>query len=138
MAHELTLQEVRKKITEKNFRASDFLTKEQVDEVKKSNAKGKKTTHYNAVDAYIAEIIARFGYNTYIAWKDGEINEDTMVKFIEAERAREVARNLALEAIIVAGLAGAQQPTKSGQTPKSLKTAIKILTREQDKAKGEI
>lgn len=139
MVHELTLKNVQEKVTEKTktFRASDFLTTEQVEEVRKSNAKGKKTARYNAIDAYVAEIIARFGYDTYMAWKCGDISEDSMVKFIEAERAREASKNLALEAIIVSGLAGAQQPTKSGHAPKSLKTAIKILTQEQNKAKGD-
>lgn len=133
---DLTLKNVREKITEKNFRASDFLTQEQKDEVVKSNAKGKKRK-FDAVDSYIAEIIARFGYDAYVAWKCGDITEETMTRFIEAERAREAYKNLALEAIIVSGLAGAQQPTKTGHAPKSLRTAIKILTQEQNKAKGD-
>jgi hypothetical protein len=136
MTHELTLKEVREKITEKNFRASDFLTEEQVEEVHKSNAKGKKS-RFSVVDAYIAEIIARFGYDAYVAWKAGDITEENMVKFIEAERAREASSKLALEAIIVSSLAGAQQPTKSGHAPRSLRTAIKILEKEQNKAKGD-
>lgn len=136
MTHELTLKEVREKITEKNFRASDFLTEEQVEEVRKSNAKGKKS-RFSVVDAYIAEIIARFGYDAYVAWKAGDITEENMVRFIEAERAREASSKLALEAIIVSSLAGAQQPTKSGHAPRSLRTAIKILEKEQNKAKGD-
>lgn len=136
MTHELTLKEVREKITEKNFRASDFLTEKQVEEVRKSNAKGKKS-RFSVVDAYIAEIIARFGYDAYVAWKAGDITEENMVRFIEAERAREASSKLALEAIIVSSLAGAQQPTKSGHAPRSLRTAIKILEKEQNKAKGD-
>lgn len=133
---DLTLKNVREKITEKNFRASDFLTTEQQEEVRKTNAKGRKKK-FDEVDSYIAEIIARFGYDAYVAWKDGNISEETMVRLIEAERAREAYKNLALEAIIVSGLAGAQQPTKNGHAPKSLRTAIKILTQEQNKAKGD-
>lgn len=133
---ELTLKEVREKAQTKVFRASDFLTTKQKEEVQKSNLKGKKKA-YNMIDAYVAEIIARFGYDTYIAWKDGSISEDSMLKYILAERARETQRTLALESIIIASVAGSNRPTKHGSTPKSLKVAIDILKKEQVKAKGD-
>lgn len=136
---ELTLNEARKTLETKKvktFRASDFLTQEQVEEVHKTNAKGKKT-RYNVVDAYIAEIIARFGYDTYIAWKNGDIEEETMLKYIEAERAREIQSSIALKSIIVASIAGANNATKTGSAPKSLKMAIDILKKEQQRAKGD-
>ena len=84
---ELTLNKVKKEKV-RNFRASDFLTQEQIEEVKESNLRGKKTTSFNEVDSYIAEIIARFGYDTYVAWKFGEIDEKSMMKYIEAELMR--------------------------------------------------
>lgn len=136
---ELTLNEARKTLETKKvktFRASDFLTQEQVEEVHKTNAKGKKT-RYNVVDAYIAEIIARFGYDTYVAWKNGDIEEETMLKYIEAERAREIQSSIALKSIIVASIAGANNATKTGSAPKSLKMAIDILKKEQQRAKGD-
>ena len=89
MTPEMTLKEIQETLKEKesqkkvhNFRASDFLTQQQMDEVHKSNAKGKKRK-FDPIDAYIAEIIARFGYDTYIAWKTGAINEQDMVHYIE-------------------------------------------------------
>ena len=133
---ELTLKKAKETAAKREFRASDFLTQEQLDEVHLSNAKGKKTTSFDEVDAYIAEILGRFGYDTYVAWKIGEIKEEQMVKYIEAERAREVRSRLMLENIIVASMAGANNPTKSGQPPKSLKTAVKMLKSEENKAKG--
>ena len=136
MAPDLTLNKVKTTAKTKVHRASDFLTQEQMDEVKSSNAKGKKRS-FDVVDAYIAEIIARFGYDTYTAWKCGDISEETMIKFINAERARDVQRNLVLENIIVASIAGANQPTKGGHSPKSLKLAIKMLKKEEERAKGE-
>lgn len=135
-ASELSLKQVREKAQTKVFRASDFLSEKQVEEVKKSNYRGKKKA-YNAIDAYVAEIIARFGYDTYVAWKDGSISEDSMLKYILAERAREAQNTLALESIIIASVAGANRPGKHGATPKSLKMAIDILKKEQNKAKGE-
>ena len=136
---EITLNKAKEVLEQKKtktFRASDFLTQEQVEEVHKSNIKGKKRS-YNVVDAYIAEILARFGYDTYMAWKNGDISEKNMVAYIQAERAREIRSTLALESIIVASVAGSNHPTEHGTTPKSLKMAIDILKKEQNKAKGD-
>lgn len=133
---DLTLNEVKETAKVKTSRASDFLTKEQMDEVHESNIKGRKNNKFSNIDAYIAEILARFGYDTYVAWKFGEISETNMVKYIEAERAREAQNRLRIENIIVASVSGANNPTKSGHAPKSLKTAIKMLKIEEKLAKG--
>lgn len=133
---ELTLNKVKDTAKVKAYRASDFLTKEQVEEVHESNIRGKKLGKFNQIDAYIAEIIARFGYNTFLAWKYGEIDEMQMAKYIEAERARDAKDRLALESLIVAAVSGANHPTKAGHAPKSLQTAIKMLKREQKLAEG--
>lgn len=133
---ELKLTNVKETAKVKVSRASDFLTDEQIAEVHESNYKGIKHK-FSTVDAYIAEIIARFGYSTYIAWKCGEISEDNMLHYIQAERAREVRNRLSLENIIVASVAGANQPTKSGNAPKSLKTAVKMLKTEYKLAEGK-
>lgn len=135
-APELTLNEIKKTARVKSFRASDFLTDEQIDEVHESNIKGKKNTSFDIIDAYIAEIIARFGYDTFVAWKFGEIGEEQMAKYIEAERVREIRSRLMIENVIVASVAGANNPTKGGHMPKSLKSAIKMLKKEQELAKG--
>ena len=120
----------------RNFRASDFLTEEEKAEVRKNNAKGKAAP-FNAVDAYVAEILARFGYETYMAWKAGDIDNDRMTKYILAERARDAQLLFPLENIIIASVAGANNPTKGGHTPKSLQMAIKILKQEQERANGK-
>lgn len=133
---EITLKQAQETAKVKNFRASDFLTKQQKEEVVTSNIKGKKNTRFNEVDAYVAEIIARFGYDTYVAWKFGEIDEKHMIKYIEAERAREAQNRLKIENVLVAAIAGANNPTKSGHAPKSLKAAIKMLKNEEKLAKG--
>lgn len=134
---ELTLENVRKTAKVETFRASDFLTKEEQEEVKISNLKGKSLPKYDKVDAYVAEIIARFGYDTYMAWKAGGISEKMMVGLIEAERAREAKARYRLESIIVASVAGANNPAKGGGVPKSLKNAIKILKSEEKLAGGK-
>lgn len=136
-APEFTLKNARETAKIKVSRASDFLTKEEIKEVHESNIKGKKNLSYNQVDAYIAEILARFGYDTYVAWKFGEISEVNMVKYIEAERARETRNRLKLEQIMVASMAGANNPVgKSGKLPKTLKTALKMLKNEEKMVKG--
>lgn len=128
-APELTLQKAKEAINVREHRASDFLTQEQIEEVHKSNSRGKKK-RFNEIDAYIAEILARFGYDTYVAWKNGDIDEKTMVRYIEAERVREVKNRVALEGILYASMAGANNPTKNGFMPKSLKVAYNILKSE--------
>ena len=133
---DLTLKKVKETAVKREYRASDFLTADEMDELHAANAKGKKTTGYDAIDAYIAEILARFGYDTYLAWKAGDISEKDMAHYIEAERARDVINRLPLENIVVASIAGANNPTKGGHAPKSLKTAIKMLKSEENKAKG--
>lgn len=133
---EISLEKAKEIAKTKVFRASDFLTEEQVEEVHKSNYEGKKRS-YNAVDAYVAEIIARFGFDTYMAWKNGEISEDLMMRYVKAERARDAIKLLPLETIIITAMAGANNATKQGHAPKSLKTAIKVLKIEENKAKGE-
>ena len=135
-APELTFNEIKKTARVKSFRASDFLTDEQIEEVHESNIKGKKNTSFDVIDAYIAEIIARFGYDTFVAWKFGEIGEEQMMKYIQAERAREVQNRLMIESVIVASVAGANNPTKGGHMPKSLKSAIKMIKSEEKLAKG--
>jgi beta-xylosidase len=136
MVPELTLNKVKETAKEKTFRASDFLTQDQLEEVKKSNLNGKKKTGFDSIDAYIAEIIARFGYDTYVAWKFGEITENNMARFIMAERAREARNRLKIENIIVASVYGANNADKHGHAPKTLKTAIKMLKEEENLAKG--
>lgn len=122
--------------TKRNFRASDFLTEEEQKEVRKNNAKGKKEL-FNVIDAYAAEILARFGYDAYMAWKAGDISNDKMQRFILAERARDAQFLFPLENIIIASMAGANNPTRGGHTPKSLQMAIKILKQEQERANGK-
>jgi len=136
-APEISLDKAKTIAKEKrNFRASDFLSEDEQKEIKKNNAKGKESL-FNVVDAYAAEILARFGYDAYMAWKAGDISNDRMQKFILAERARDSQVLFPLENIIVASMAGANNPTKGGHTPKSLQVAIKILKQEQEKANGK-
>lgn len=109
----------------REHRASDFLSKEQIEEVHRSNAQGKKAPKFNQIDAYVAEILARFGYNAYIAWKSGEIEEKAMAKYIMAERAREAYERSKIEGVIIAS-----------QTQKGRKEAVKMLKQEIKLAKG--
>lgn len=133
---EFTLENVKRTAAQREFRASDFLTQKQMDEVHEANAQGQKSAGFDEIDAYIAEILARFGYGAYQAWKCGDISAEDMARFIKAERARDVIKRLPLENIVVASVAGANNPTKGGHAPKSLKTAIKMLKSEEKLAKG--
>lgn len=123
-------------IKERMHRVSDFLTNEEKDKLAKANVKGKRKA-FDAIDAYVAEIIGRFGYDAYIAWQTGAIDTSKMNRLLAAERIRDRARLITLEAVIISAVAGANQPTKNGHAPKSLKNAIKILQKEQDAVGGK-
>ncbi len=121
----------------KIFRASDFLTKKELDELHESNARGKRIRKpYSSIDAIEAEILARFGWEAYKAWADFEISNAQMIKWLAAERARDRAHLLPLEVVITASVAGANHPHR-GKAPKSLKQAIKVVKEEARRAQGD-
>lgn len=121
---------------ERQFRASDFLSEEDRHKIHENNRKAQNRRKFSVVDAYIAEILARFGYETFKAWNRGEISQLAMGHYLEAERARDVAKTLGIEATIIASLQGAQQPTKKGRKM-PIENAVKILKEQEKVAKGE-
>lgn len=136
----LTLEGIKKRpvMTQgREFRASDFLTDDEKQELREVNARGRNIQRpFDEVDSFAAELMARFGWEAYEAWLDGRFNPEKAMRFIAAERARQKREMLPLEAIIVNAVAGANHPTKGKSTPKSLKQAIKIIKGEQKQAKG--
>lgn len=139
---ELTLNKVKKTAQNKTrvHRVSDFLSNEEKIEVKLAREAyiEQKKRNFDEIDAFSAEILARFGYEAWMAWQNGQIKAEKMAKMVLAERARFKRELLGLEGIILATGAGANNPTKGGHVPKSLKNAIKILKNEQNQAKGVI
>lgn len=137
--HELTLESVKQspKVGEQVFRASDFLTEAQVEELHQVNERGRKIVRpYDEVDAFSAEVLARFGWQAYQAWKEGEWSTDKVMRFIAAERARTTAEGLPSQITLVSAVAGANHPTKHKSAPQSLKNAIKMIKEQQKQAKG--
>lgn len=137
-----TLKNVREKSEKlkpvKTFRASDFLTKEQIEEVKTNNLKGKaRRKKFDNVDAFVAEIIARFGYDTYLAWRAGNIPSDKMQRLIYAERAREKDAQVTLYSVILSTVSSCVRVGKGEQKPKGLRQAANLIKRELKLAKGE-
>lgn len=135
----LTLEQVKKsaKLTDKTFRASDYLTEQELDEMHASNLRGKKIQRpYDEIDAFSAEILARFGFDAYQAWLSGKIDQSKMLRFIAAERARDKQTIVNLEALILASVSGANHGDRNGKAPKSLKHASKILKQEVKQAQG--
>ena len=142
MEHEkkLTLSELTKsrKVTDRVFRASDYLSEKELEEIHKSNAKGKKIVRpFDDVDAFGAEILARFGWDSYQAWLCGEFDMDKALRFVAAERARDKQTIVHLEALILSAMAGANNPDSHGHMPKSLRQANDIFKKEIKQAQGE-
>lgn len=141
-APDLTLKNVQKEARSitRVYRVSDFLSKEQTIAMKTAQEEriAAKKRGFDAIDALSGEILGRFGYHAWMAWQNGQIRADKMLKMVLAERARTKRELLGLEGIIMATGAGANNPTKGGHMPKSLKNAIKIFQSEQKQAKGVI
>lgn len=125
------------KLAEQHFRPSDFLTKQQQYELREANARGRTIVRpYDEIDAFAAEILARFGWETYRAWQMGEFSQEKALRFIAAERARDASRSFDIEQVIYAATLGANNPTKAGKLPKSAKKTAEILNEHLKRAKG--
>ena len=125
------------KMAEQHYRPSDFLSQSDIDELHEANARGGKISKpYDEIDAFEAEILARFGWQTYKAYLSGEADIGQLAKYIAAERARTTAESLPLQYTVVGAMAGANHPTKHKNAPKTLKNTIKFLKEQQKKAKG--
>lgn len=142
MAPELTLKQVKQseKVTTRTVRVSDFLSNEKRIELRMAQEarSAEKRRGFDEIDAYSAEILGRFGYHAWLAWQTGQIKGEKMAKMVLAERARAKRELLGVETMILAVGAGANNPTKAGHAPKSLRNAIKILKDEQKQAKGVV
>ena len=133
-----SLKSIREKTlpqTEVHYRASDFLSEEEQQQLREANQKHKEKA-FDEVDAFCAEVLARFGFDTYKAWLSGFIEHEKMLRFIAAERAREDGLMLPIMGTILLANAGANNPDKNGHAPKSLRSAQELIKQQQTKAKG--
>jgi len=128
------------KTADRTVRVSDFLSNEQKIQMKLAREERalRKNRKFDDVDAISAEILARFGWDAWNSWQNGQISVKKMNRMLLAERARQKREIYGLESIILASIAGANNPTEGGHAPKSLKNAIKILKSEHKQAKGVI
>lgn len=136
---ELTLEKIKespKAVPVREFRLSDFVSQEKVEEVHERNASGaKKARLFDAVDSYVARIIAYFGYEAYLDWKMGNIPDYRMRRLVEAYRASQLELLTNLEAIVLAsGIAGAMSKKAKGP----LGEAQKIIKKNEKIIGGEV
>ena len=135
----LTLNSIKSspKMTEQHFRPSDFLSKEERLALKEANAnRGKIHRPYGKIDAFEAEILARFSWEAFKAYQTGELPLRQVLKYLAAERARDAQDRYSIECVIVSANAGANNPNKHGKAPKSLRQALDIVKSEYKRAKG--
>jgi hypothetical protein len=135
---ELTLERIKespKAMPVREFRLSDFVSSEKVEELHKKNAKGSvQAKHFDMVDSYVARIIAYFGYEAYKDWNAGIIPDYRMRRLVSAFRASQLELMTNLEAVVLAtGIAGAFSKKAKGP----LGDAQKIIKRNESIAKGE-
>lgn len=126
------LQEVRVR------RASDFLTDEEQEKLRSVNLQGKKARRkFDEIDAYVAEIIARFGWDVYQLWNAGKIENTEMQSWILAERSREKSQILGLYSMIYSTVSSCVKVEKGKKAPKGIKMAQNLIKSEAKIAKGE-
>jgi hypothetical protein len=136
---ELTLEKIKespKAMPVREFRLSDFVSQEKVEEVHRRNATGSsKVRLFDAVDSYVARIIAYFGYEAYLDWRKGNIPDYRMRRLVEAYRASQLELLTNLEAIVLAsGIAGAMSKKAKGP----LGEAHKIIKKNEKFIGGEV
>lgn len=120
---------------ERVVRLSDLVTKEEKAKLKPT--KPKKKRPYDDIDAFVAEVVARFGYGVYQKWNHGEIDTLTLQKWVLAERARDRSQFIPLEGVIAHMVGACIRRTKKEKAPKGPKEAQKIINLEIKAARGE-
>lgn len=140
----ITLSQAKAKLPpKKDVQASDLMDSERLEKLRQkareSAAKARRAKHrFDEIDALAAEIIARFGYETYERWNEGEIEQEQMVKWLYAERARDKVNLLNLESIIISLVSSCVRYSKGQSKPKGPAQARKIYKEEIKIAKGEM
>ena len=119
-------------------RASDFLTQADREKLQLANARGKRgKRQFNDTDAYIAKMIARFGYDFYLKWNAEELDQLWVDKLMKAEDARERANWVPFEGFIRAIIQGGVPTYNPKHPPKIGKQVQKIIKAEIKAARGE-
>ncbi len=108
---------------------ADFLPQAEVEAQRRAAAahEQRAKSSFDEVDAFCAEIIARFGYETYAKWNYGEISTDKMRRFLEAERSREYTALTQLEMVILSAVSATVHRFKGQPKPKGLGNAAKLI-----------
>ena len=136
---ELTLDVVKKspKVANQSFQISDFLSSDEQEALKLAVYRGKQRKRlFDEVDALTAEIAARFGYDVYMLWNNGDIDDDKMAKWLAAERAREYTHWNELASVVYAMVGACVRVEKGKPRPKGPKAARNLLTKMNSKAQG--
>lgn len=131
-----TLEEIKKspKLNKRDFGVSDFLTTGEVEELHTAAATShKKQPLFDPIDAFVAEIVARFGYDVYLKWSAGKIDHDWLTRMLNAERARDKQQLLSLEGIIYAMVSASM----SKKPQKAVRQARDLMKRDIKIANGE-
>lgn len=121
---------------EQVVRVSDLLSEDEQVELRKANSKSKKKL-FDPVDALVAEIIARFGYDFYLKWNNGELDDAWVSRLLAAERARAEREAFGLKAIVYSMVSACVRVEKGQKKPKGPAQASKIIKNSIKTIKGE-
>ncbi len=135
---EISLASVREEASKKpqNFSVKDFASEDEIIELKKAQIERRRRKRkFDDASAYSAEVLARFGYEAWKAWQEGDLPTERMNSYLLAERAREDAKLLNFEAFLMPLICSTIRKAKSG-TPKGVRNAQKVIKEQIERAKG--
>lgn len=136
--NKLTLGQIREGIkTEHHFTLKDFTTEAEREQLSRARAKAKaKAPKFDAASAVSAEILARFGFDAWKAWQNGEISQKQMSSYLAAERGRDLRLLADLETAISVLMTTVARRQRGKPAPKGFKMVQKMVQNHERIMKG--
>lgn len=136
--NKLTLGKIREEIkSEHNFTLKDFTTEAEREQLSRARAKAKaKAPKFDAASAISAEILARFGFEAWKAWQNGEISPKQMSAYLAAERGRDLRLLADLETSMAVLFSTVARRQRGKPIPKGFKIAQKMVQNHEKTMKG--
>lgn len=136
MAEKLTVREAMAERRGKNYTIEDFATEEEIKFIEEANSK-PQVKRFDVASAISAEVLARFGFDAWKAWQNGDISVSDMNAYLSAERGRERELLVELE-LIVQGMLSAQiKRERNRSIPAGVKNAREVIKRQQAIIEGK-
>lgn len=113
-----------------HYTIEDFATADELEQIEEANAK-PRTKKFDVAASVSAEVLARFGFEAWKAWQNGDISVSDMNAYLSAERGRERELLLEGELVIQNMLAALVRKEKNKGVPAGVKNARDIIKKQR-------